>query len=213
MTYQSLEKDISAYVENKGAKFTAALPTIIAQAQLAVCRALPLEMFNESSFYALAPGQDRILFAQIVPAIAPITVDHLIVHPFQEVVERRTLAYVRMHGGQGTPAYFCDVAGGLLLTPKPIRSLQMEIAYMTRPVLTADSPSNWYTENVYDLMLSAGLIEAETYLIEPEQVAVFKTRFMEQVAQARRDHQDMLRANVYQPLALAAEPAPKGGTN
>lgn len=213
MNYTQLSKDISAYVENTGEKFTSDLPTIIAQAQLAVARALPLEMFNEGAFYSVAPGQDRIMFQQIVPPIAPITVDHLLVYPYKEIVERRSLAYVRMHGGVGTPAYFCDVPGGVLMTPKPLRSLQMEITYMTRPVLTAEKPSNWYTENVYDLMLSAGIVEAEHYLIEPEQINTYKARFNEQVAQARRDHQDMLRTNAYQPLAIAAEPAPKGGTN
>lgn len=211
MTYSQLVRDVSAYVENKGTKFMDMMPTIIAQAQLAVCRALPLEMFNEASFYSLAPNQDRVLFAQIVPPIEPITVDHLIVHPYQEIVERRSLAYVRMHGGKGTPAYFCDIPGGLLMTPKPIQSQTIEITYMTRPVLDADNPTNWYVENVYDLMLSAALIEAETFLIEPAQIDTFKNRFAEQVVAARRDHQDMLRVNVYNPLAIAAEPAPKGG--
>lgn len=211
MNYTQLVADISAYVENKGTKFMDSMPTIIAQAQLMVCRALPLEMFNESSFYSCAPGQETILFANIVPAIQPITVDHLIVHPYAEIVERRSTAYVRMHGGTGTPAYFCDVQGGVRVTPKPLRSLQLEIAYMSRPELSADKPSNWYTENTYDLVLSAGLIEAETFLIEPDQIGTYQARFARQVVEARRDHQDMLRANVYQPLAMAAEAAPKGG--
>lgn len=209
--YTQLINDISAYLEDKGTKFLDSMPTIISQAQLMVCRALPLEMFNESSFYSCTPNQDVIRFSQIVPPIAPITVDHLIVHPYKEIVERRSLAYIRMHGGTGTPAYFCDIQGGVMLAPKPLRSLQLEIAYMTRPLLDAANPTNWYTENAYDLILSAGLIEAETFLIEPEQLPTYQNRFGRQVTEARRDHQDMLRANVYQPLALAAEPAPKGG--
>lgn len=212
MSYSQLVKDITAYVEDKGTKFMDSMPTIISQAQLRVCRALPLEMFNAGSFFSCAPGQDDILFSRIVPPIAPITVDHILIHPFMEVVERRSLAYVRMHGGVGTPAYFCDIMGGVKLTPKPLRSLTMEITYMTRPELTAESPENWYTENTYDLLLTSGLIEAETFLIEPEQINAYNARFSQQVADARRDHQDMLRANVYQPLAMAAEPAPKGGT-
>lgn len=213
MSYSQLERDITAYIENKGPKFLAAMPTIIAQAQLAVARALPLELFNESAFYSTAPSQDRIIFQQMVPTIEPITVDHLIVHPYMEIVERRSLAYVRMHGGIGTPAYFCDVPGGILMTPKPLRSLSIEITYMTRPILTAEQPTNWYTQNVYDLLLTAGIIEAEHFLIEPDQINTYRARFGEQLAQARRDHQDMLRTNAYQPLAIAAEPAPKGGTN
>lgn len=210
-TYTQLIRDVSSYVENKGAKFMDAMPTIVSQSMLAVCRALPLEMFNAASFYSVAPKQDRIMFSQIVPPIEPITVDHLIVHPYQEIVERRSLAYVRMHGGQGTPSYFCDIPGGLLVTPKPIGSLQLEITYMTRPELSEEEPSNWYTQNTYDLVLTATLIEAETYLIEPDQIGTFRSRFSEQIVAARRDHQDMLRVNVYNPLAIAAEPATKGG--
>ena len=209
--YTQLVKDVSAYVEDKGTKFMASMPTIIAQAQLMVCRALPLERFNEGAVFSSAPGQDIILFDQIDPPIAPITVDYLLVYPHKEVVERRSQAYVRMHGGTGTPRYFCDIMGGIQITPKPIRSHSMEIAYMARPTLSAEQPSNWYTENTPDLILSAALIEADTFLVDPEMLAVFKTRFVEQLAGARRDHQDMLRANPYQPLALAAEAAPKGG--
>lgn len=210
-TYAQLVKDVTAYVEDKGTKFMDSMPTIIAQAQLMVCRALPLEMFNMASFISLAAGQDRIMFNTIVPAMDPITVDHLIVHPYQEIVERRSQAYVRMHGGRGTPAYFCDILGGVLMTPKPITGLTFEIAYMSRPVLDADHPENWYTTNTYDLILSAALIESETFLIEPEMVGAYQARFGQQLMAARRDHQDMLRVNVYQPLAMAAEPAPKGG--
>lgn len=211
MSYQQLVKDISAYVENKGTKFMDAMPTIISQAQLTVCRALPLEMFNEAAVFSCAAKQNVIRFAQMVPAINPITVDHLIVHPHQEIVERRSTAYVRMHGGTGTPAYFCDVLGGVMITPVPLRSLTLEIAFMTRPELTEENPTNWYTQNTYDLMLSAGLIEAEKFLIEPDQMTVYQSDFARQVAEARRDHQDMLRVNVYNPLAMTAEPAPKGG--
>lgn len=215
--YDQLYADVVNFTGDPSDKLKNAFPTIAINAMLMVARGLPLSMYDEIFYFAIAPGQDEVLFRTLGEGgIKPVAVDYLMVMPHGLPIERRSQAYLLMHGGRGVPRYFCDLGidsrQGVKLSPKPIQGATLAINYSMLPDLSKTAQTNWYTDNVPDLMFSAVMVCSAEYTVEAERVAAFGGKFQGQLADAKRDYQDMLRQNNYQPLAQAAVPAPKGGS-
>ena len=208
MTYQKLVADIIAYSENNGAKFKAAMPTIISNGLRSLSRTLSLELYNRDAIFALTPAVPLIEFTKLAEPVDPVVVDYLMISN-GDFIERRSMAYLRAYGGRGTPRFFADVKDGvIMLAPTPITSVVVTMTYLTMPVLTEEEPENWYSQNVYDLLFNTCMAEAQRFLLAGEISSMFQTEANRLLIEARRDHADQLR-RVYQPLAIAATPKEK----
>lgn len=208
MSYHRLVADIVRYAEDNGDKFMEAMPTIISNGLRTLSRTLSLELYNRDTVFALTPDMPVIEFDSINDKPKPVVVDYLVTAG-GDFIERRSMAYLRAHGGRGMPKYFADISDkAIMICPTPVSSVVVTMTYLTLPDLSPTEPANWYTENVYDLLFNTCMGEAERFLLAPEEAAIYEANAARLLVEARRDHADQLR-RVYQPLAVSAMPKEK----
>jgi hypothetical protein len=77
-------------------------------------------------------------------------------------------------GDAGNTINFTIIGEEIQLGPTPSDAQTLEIAYFKRlAALTDSNTTNWLTSNAPDMLLYASLIEAETYLVNPEKAAMY----------------------------------------
>lgn len=188
-SFTKLSADLQEYLEDEGPEFIAALPTIINKAHLLVSRAMNLDIFVKEHGLTTTVGQKFI----DLTAISPLRVNSLI-YPTGRFVERRSQAYVRMHGGLGRPRYFCDRNEVMIdVTPVPDASYPVLVTYLTRPDdLSTTNETSWFTQHVPDLLQLACLVEACRFLKNPTRAAEYEKDMAGAFTLALRDHANMI---------------------
>jgi hypothetical protein len=72
------------------------------------------------------------------------------------------------------------------LGPTPGVAYALTLTYTAKPESIVDASTNWLSENAEQALLYGTLVEAYTYMKgEPDLLALYETRFMEAVGQAK----------------------------
>ena len=200
-SFSQLLNDVRAYVEDDGAEFVAALPRIVALGHEKLARILNLDVMTFEAGKSTAAGNPVI----DMTAEAPQKVDYLY-SAYGIQVERRSQAYVRMHGGSGIPMYFCDHERGVMLAPTPDAAYPLLVIYHAalRPLSTTNE-TDWFTRLAPAALLEYCIAEAYRFLKNEPRAEIHEARGNEHMALVRLQVIEMVRRE-YAPVAPTPEP-------
>lgn len=165
--YNTLLADVPAWVENHSIELASALPTIVLHAQTRLARAYRAPCFNAVVTGSLTSREWRLP----VPARF-LRSRHLEIEVAGEVraLQKRRrgwlVEYWPRWSTTAQPKYYAvETASLLRVAPTPDAAYAYEFGYrQTLPDLTVAEPSNWLTENAYDLLAAAACVEAALFV-------------------------------------------------
>ena len=99
-----------------------------------------------------------------------------------EYVSPEHLDSINAGSETGKPRVYTIIGDELQLGPTPDAIYQIEIAYMYKlPALSATNTTNWFLDNMPDLLLYGALIEAEPFTADDQRIAIWKSLYDEAV--------------------------------
>lgn len=185
-TLNSLTAELERYVEDDTEEYTTDLPNIIARAQDKLAQDLDLDMFREVVVETLT-----ISSALLDRPTDCLVIRSIYIPDTNTYVELASLELCKLLGGSGAPRKYADLdTESVYLAPTPDQDYAVHIDTLKRPTPLADSnQTNWFTDNVPDLLLWACLIESENYLIdEGGRVDQFRAMYAERLGAAKAQY-------------------------
>ena len=160
MTYSSLKTDIQTWAENTGTDFTSQLDTFIDNTFDSLSRDIDPIGFNENVTTTAVAG-DR--FVNLPTSIEPMLFNYLTITVGSNVsyLELKTLAFCQEYWPdislQGQPKYFSNFDDDrVYLAPTPDQAYTLKLGFQGRiNPLSNTNTTNWYTENISDVLLFA----------------------------------------------------------
>lgn len=165
-SYSGLKTDIQNWLEDDGSELQAALDTIIDLAELRLSLDLDYPAQTVHSTTTMDSGATNPYLLTIPGTV--ITIRHIKTTSGRNL-EQRTLEWVNEvypdRTTTGTPVYYARWDDNtLIVAPTPASDTGLEMSYKTRiPALSDSNTTNWYTANVYQALLFACLVEAESF--------------------------------------------------
>jgi hypothetical protein len=200
-TYSGLVEQLEGYTEDDSSEFQAAANGCINRAEERVFKDLDLSYFNHELGTSLGSGVQTLAKAFTESPVHSICLTAGLTYP-----ERRTLAFVRMHGGSGLPLYFAENETTIYFAPTPDSAYAVNVTYNKRPTpLSLAQESNWFAVNVADLLLYAALVESEKFLIAPARAQEFEATYRQLLGPARAFWRGTAQTP-YEPLTPTPEP-------
>ncbi len=188
MTYNSLVADIEVYAERSESAFTDQIPSFISLAE------------NRLTAEVKALGYQRYVTGAIngntvdKPARWRNTISLNITTNSERVfLKERSYDYCRLYSpnpsSTGVPKYYADYGyEHFFIAPTPDAVYDFELAYYERPEpLAPANQTNWTTQYAPQLLLYASLIEAATFLKNPDQLQVWQALYAKAVEGIARE--------------------------
>lgn len=187
MTYSSLVDSIQSYAERTDSTFVARIPEFIAMAENRIAsevHGLGFRRVVTGTFGVGSPLIDK-------PVRWRETAEFSFLNSLSQRVylKQRSYNYLRMYWPEqadtGIPAYYADYDyEHFLIAPTPSDDFTFELQYHERPdPLDSTNQTSWTTRYAPQLLLYASLLEAQTYLMRPDQLQTF-TGLYQTAAQA-----------------------------
>jgi hypothetical protein len=200
-TYSGLVELLETYVEDDSTEFQAAVQGCVNRAEERLFKDLDLSYFNHELATSLGSGVQTLAKAFTESPVHSICLTAGLTYP-----ERRTLSFIRMHGGSGLPLYWAENETTIYFAPTPDSAYAVNVTYNKRPTpLSGSQSSNWFAANVADLLLYASLVESEKFLIAPERVSEFEGTYRQLLGPARAFWRGTAQTP-YEPVAPTPEP-------
>ena len=186
--YSELQTAIGAEIRRTDAKFTAAVPDLIARCEAKLNRRLRLiqqeqvsyttyDATNTTRTLAFPSGFVELLSLRIKETAAEDT----------DYIQLRYMAPERFNRyleSQGRPERF-TIKGQLILDRLAAVSYRIEMYYLKRWDIATDS-TNWLLTNYPDAYLYGSLLEAELFTTNDERLPVWKSLFEEAITELNR---------------------------
>lgn len=176
LTYSSLLSDVEAYAERHDAEFLAQIPRIVMLAENKLAAEIKGLGFLKVVTFDLTISNP--VYAK--PARWRETASLSIVSSSQRsFLKQRGLEYIQTYWPNqstvGTPEFYADYDyEHWLFAPTPDATYSATLNYYERPEpLDATNQTNWTTRYAPQLLLSACLIEAQSFLKTPERLQEF----------------------------------------
>lgn len=170
-TYAQLQSDIIAEFWDDSTELAAFLPELIARAEDRLADDLITNQFESNTTTATAIGVSTIAIPSDLRTLRYVRLTRA--NGTKKFLQRQTTEYVMDYddGTQGEPKYYADYTPSTyILAPQPNAVLNVEIGYRRRLERLSDSnPSNWYTEEAYNVIFFAIAIEVASYLKSEEE--------------------------------------------
>ena len=175
-TYAILKTDIVDWLDNSTTELSGQLDTLINNAEDRL-----IDEVSEDAFFSKATGT----LTSGTETIAKPTTERGIRY-FQITsgsayvqLERRELSFVKeFYSGTSatdTPKYFADYdAANFILAAKPDSNYAYEIGFVAQLArLSSSNTTNFFTDNAYNLLLYACLVEGSVYVKYPEAATMY----------------------------------------
>jgi hypothetical protein len=200
-TYAGIVALLGTYVEDASAEYTSAVGGCLNRAEERVFKDLDLSIFNTITTASTVNGQNYITLSNTQAPVHSVYSTSLGDH-----LQRRSREYLQAYGSSGTPLYYHGDISKLYLGPVPDNSYSLDVTYVTRPLpLSVSNTTNWFSENVADLLLFAALVESEHFLIAPERVGEFEQKYGSLLGPARGFWRDDMQTG-YEPINPTPQP-------
>ena len=186
-TYAILKADLIDLTENNCSDFATESDQFIDTAELRLSR----ELKNVPELYKHQNATLTIGDAFITKPTDLITIISFQVlssASARTALEYRDISYINEYWptrtSTSTPKYYADWDNDFyIVAPTPSAALSIEMNYRTRfTALSSSSTTSWLTENAYDALLYASLIEAAVYDKNPQMMQMYEKRYQEAVA-------------------------------
>lgn len=180
-TYSNLVSLLTDYVEDDSSEFSGMVAGAINRAEDRLIRDLDLVIFNFA-----AGGSTSDALGTLNKGFQDSHVHSILFTAAGEHAQRRSLDYVKQHGGSGRPLYFHEDQTKVYWAPVPDGAYAYELVYTVRPTKLSDSTqTNWLTTNASDALMWAALVESESFLVAPERVAEFEAKYQQMLGPLR----------------------------
>ena len=187
MTYSSLKTDIQTWAENTGTDFNNQLDTFIDNTFDSLSRDIDPIGFKENVTTTAVAG-DR--FVNLPTSIEPMLFNYLTITVGSNVsyLELKTLAFCQEYWPdislQNQPKYFANFDDDrVYLAPTPDQNYTLKLGYQGKiNPLSNTNTTNWYTENISDVLLFGCLAQANLFTKNLEDYTIYTNLYNTRVA-------------------------------
>ena len=186
-TLATLKSAVQDYCETAETTFVAGLDTFIEEAEERILKNVSLPVFRKNGtgnattgFPYLATPSDFLASYSLALIIESVYTYPLFKHT---TFIRQYTPNANTTGPTQYYALFDD--NTFLLAPTPASDYAFELHYKYRPAsltTTSGTSTTWLSDNAPDALLYGTLVEAATFLKNPEEVAQYEQRFSQAVA-------------------------------
>lgn len=180
-TYTTLKAEIARYLKRSPTELDTDLDYWIAQAELRISREVRPRGYQRYATSTFTQS-DRLIEIpnNLIGVISFFVISNSNV---RTPVFRREYSWLNDYwpdtSEEGVPQYYANVDGvRFAVAPTPEDDYQYELSYYERlQPLDASNQTNWLTENAYDLLLFASLLETPPFLRDDERTQMWQTYY------------------------------------
>lgn len=180
-TYSTLKAEIARYLKRSPTELDTDLDYWIAQAELRISREVRPRGYQRYATSTFTQS-DRLIEIpnNLIGVISFFVINNSNV---RTPVFRREYSWLNDYwpdtNEEGVPQYYANIDGvRFAVAPTPEDDYQYELSYYERlQPLDAGNQTNWLTENAYDLLLFAALLETPPFLRDDERTQTWQTYY------------------------------------
>jgi fermentation-respiration switch protein FrsA (DUF1100 family) len=201
-SYTTLLSDIPDMLDNQSEELAAELDTLIDLAELMLSRDLDVGAFKHQAAGTIQVGTSLVgkPAGYLAPRYLRLTSSgQLSEYGSKRVLEHKTLDWLLEYwpddAALDVPKYYAEFDDDrLIIAPSSSDTFAYEIGFRRRlPALSDSNTTNWLTENAYDALLTACLVNGAAYAKDPAQVEVWRGHYATLIEQINREHRRTLR--------------------
>lgn len=202
LTYAQFAAELQNWTEDDSTEFaTDALPGIAQRAHDRVQRDLDLAVFHDVSSVAIASTDET--FARNSAWLKILSIE---IPAEGALLDRRSYDYVRLYGNSGQPRFFAERGTDYIyFAPAADAAYTLSVEALKRTAFSSSNTTTWISINAADLLLLAGLMEAELFLKSPESMGEYAAAYQATLASAQAELRGVTREE-YAPTRSAARP-------
>lgn len=180
-TYSTLKAEIARYLKRSITELSTDIDYWIAQAELRISREVRPRGYQRYATSTFTQS-DRLIEIpnNLIGVISFFVINNSNV---RTPVFRREYSWLNDYwpdtNEEGVPQYYANIDGvRFAVAPTPEDDYQYELSYYERlQPLDAGNQTNWLTENAYDLLLFAALLETPPFLRDDERTQTWQTYY------------------------------------
>lgn len=209
-TFDELEADLKAWLEDDDTEFDADIPKIIELGEFRLIKDLNLSIFNVTQSANTADGTETLTKPT---GSVPVVFQSLWygTAPNITFLELRSVDFVRDYqsGVEGPPRYYAESSTTeWLLGPIPDATYAVSCRGIVRPTgLASGTQSTWLSTHMSDILLKACLAESEAFLKSDDRVQLWEADYQKLLPSAKRELYELLNQHYnLTPLQVPAQP-------
>ena len=195
--YTYLVNDIIESTENDNSDFTSAIPKFVNRAELRLTTDLDDYGLVTHTSVAVSSGKNVITLPSGTRVIKNVNINNAgtrinLVQRTDEFIND----YWSVSASTGTPEYYARRDNTtILIAPTPVSTVDGIVVHISRPVtLSSATNTNYFSDFCYNALYNASMVEALLFMKNYEAIAVYESRYKEDVLalrnQARRTRRD-----------------------
>ena len=195
--YTYLVNDIIESTENDNSDFANAIPKFVNRAELRLTTDLDDYGLVTYTSVAVSSGKNTIILPSGTRIIKNVNINNAgtrinLVQRTDEFIND----YWSVSASTGTPEYYARRNNTtILIAPTPVSTVDGIVAHISRPVtLSSATNTNYFSDFCYNALYNASMVEALLFMKNYEAIAVYESRYKEDVLalrnQARRTRRD-----------------------
>jgi len=195
--YTYLVNDIIESTENDNSDFASAIPKFVNRAELRLTTDLDDYGLVTHTSVAVSSGKNVITLPSGTRVIKNVNINNAgtrinLVQRTDEFIND----YWSVSASTGTPEYYARRDNTtILIAPTPVSTVDGIVAHISRPVtLSSATNTNYFSDFCYNALYNASMVEALLFMKNYEAIAVYESRYKEDVLalrnQARRTRRD-----------------------
>ena len=195
--YTYLVNDIIESTENDNSDFASAIPKFVNRAELRLTTDLDDYGLVTHTSVAVSSGKNTIILPSGTRIIKNVNINNAgtkinLVQRTDEFIND----YWSVSASTGTPEYYARRDNTtILIAPTPVSTVDGIVAHISRPVtLSSATNTNYFSDFCYNALYNASMVEALLFMKNYEAIAVYESRYKEDVLalrnQARRTRRD-----------------------
>ena len=195
--YTYLVNDIIESTENDNSDFASAIPKFVNRAELRLTTDLDDYGLLTHTSVAVSSGKNVITLPSGTRVIKNVNINNAgtrinLVQRTDEFIND----YWSVSASTGTPEYYARRDNTtILIAPTPVSTVDGIVAHISRPVtLSSATNTNYFSDFCYNALYNASMVEALLFMKNYEAIAVYESRYKEDVLalrnQARRTRRD-----------------------
>ena len=196
-SYTYLVDDIIESTENDNSDFASAIPKFVNRAELRLTTDLDDYGLVTHTSVAVSSGKNVITLPSGTRVIKNVNINNAgtrinLVQRTDEFIND----YWSVSASTGTPEYYARRDNTtILIAPTPVSTVDGIVAHISRPVtLSSATNTNYFSDFCYNALYNASMVEALLFMKNYEAIAVYESRYKEDVLalrnQARRTRRD-----------------------
>ena len=195
--YTFLVNDIIESTENDNSDFVSAIPKFVNRAELRLTTDLDDYGLVIHTSVAVSSGKNLITLPSGTRVIKNININNggtriNLVQRTDEFIND----YWSVSASTGTPEYYARRDNTtILIAPTPVSTVDGTVVHISRPTtLSSATNTNYFSDFCYNALYNASMVEALLFMKNYEAIAVYESRYKEDVLalrnQARRTRRD-----------------------